>query len=106
MRSIFSTLFLMICFSAFSLQRDGDYGAESHIAYKKLYIDPEKIVIHNGQMFLYSDDNVMRLGSLFSDEQGLHLKAAIIDSWWTCICGWEYPDHVTKCQNPRCVLSK
>lgn len=65
MRSIFSTVFLMTCFSAFCSHQDLEYDFQTDGTYKKLYLDAEKVAIHNGRMFLYTKDNLVELNALF-----------------------------------------
>jgi len=90
----------------YSQNREIGYDQESGLMYKKTYIDSDRIVIRDNQMFLNLYTQLMGIQSLFSDMYGMFLRMPIIDSYWTCICGWEYSDKDTTCENPRCVLYK
>jgi hypothetical protein len=88
MRKIFSVFVMSVFYSVLHAQNfTENFDHESGTTYKKLYVDSEKIVISKNQMFLHVDNRLIDLHSVFSDTHGIYLKAPIVDSWWTCICG-------------------
>jgi hypothetical protein len=105
MRKIFAIFAMsLFCGTLHAKNFNEKLDYEPDLTYKKLYVDSEKIIISNNQLFLNLDNQLISLHSVFSDAHGVYLKAPIADSWWTCICGWEYSDEETRCQNPDCVL--
>lgn len=102
--SIFATF--VSCIGFCNQNCISEHNRQIESTYKKLYIDSEKIHIVDGKILLHANHEVMGVGALFADEQGIYLRVPLIDSWWRCICGWEYPDNVSKCVNPNCILSR
>lgn len=76
---------------------------------EKIYISAENVYFSQNSIFVEINGELVNVSSLFTDEQGLHIRsnsiAPELKKWktWTCPeCGYENSFDDSVCQNSEC----
>ncbi|HSX03636.1 MAG TPA: hypothetical protein VLG76_02800 [Rhabdochlamydiaceae bacterium] len=104
--ALFYTLSLFFSVSCFS-KEDVSIEKIKDGIYLKFYVSPEQVEFLKSEIYVKTTNCYFITNALFSDGNGMYLRAQIVDGFWLCpACGLANPDWSNECGRWGCPFSK
>jgi hypothetical protein len=109
MKKLMVLLYTLLVFFSVSCFANENASIEyiKDAAYMKIYVNPEQVEFLKSGIGVRTTNCYFMTNALFSDDNGMYLRAQLVDGYWTCpACGNKNPDWSEKCGRRGCSLSK